>query len=407
MKLVKSVQLALLLGIAPVAMASLPSYTITNLGGLGGVASEAYGINNAGQIVGSATTAGGQYQAFVWQNGVMTSLGFQGVARAINNNGEIVGETGTRNGWSAPQTPDGRAFYYANGSYTDLGTLAAGNIGKAGAFDINDAGQITGFAYTDASNLPANLAIESQFSRGFIAQKDGNGNFVMTDLGCASDNPAYADCYSRGHGINDNGEIVGRASTTVFGDNDPSTNNSKPFIYWDENQDSSAVTPAGPLFVSTGEDINNSGVSVGTWSDGISRKAAIWTISDGAITETLMNVNKGWNMAINESGLVVGMTEGTARNPGKAYMFDINDLNTVVNLEDLVVGGLFDNGWQTLFFANDINDLGQIVGYGKTLSGQTRAFLLTPVAAVPVPAAAWLMGSGLVGLMALARRRSV
>jgi probable HAF family extracellular repeat protein len=59
------------------------------------------------------------------------------------------------------------------------------------------------------------------------------------------------------------------------------------------------------------------------------------------------------------------------------------------NLNDLVdpASGL------TLNAANDINDLGQIVGYGTTAGGQIHAFLLDPMAAppapVPFPAAFW------------------
>ncbi len=60
-------------------------------------------------------------------------------------------------------------------------------------------------------------------------------------------------------------------------------------------------------------------------------------------------------------------------------------------------------GWE-LNGATAINDLGQITGSG-THNGLTRAFLLTP-AAIPVPAAVWLFGSGLCLLAYIGRRKN-
>ena len=44
------------------------------------------------------------------------------------------------------------------------------------------------------------------------------------------------------------------------------------------------------------------------------------------------------------------------------------------------------------------NALGQIIGYGKLATGVQGAFLLTP-SPVPLPAAVWLFGSALFGLV--------
>ena len=64
----------------------------------GGGSTIAYDINNAGQIVGSATTAGGSPHAVLWQNGRIIDLGTLGGrssrAQAINGVGQIAG-------WSA------------------------------------------------------------------------------------------------------------------------------------------------------------------------------------------------------------------------------------------------------------------------------------------------------------------
>lgn len=60
------------------------------------------------------------------------------------------------------------------------------------------------------------------------------------------------------------------------------------------------------------------------------------------------------------------------------------------------------SGW-TPSNAYDINDSGQIVGEGVSPSGETHAFLLTPV---PTPSSfAALIGMGLMGMVAVVRRR--
>jgi probable HAF family extracellular repeat protein len=81
-------------------------------------------------------------------------------------------------------------------------------------------------------------------------------------------------------------------------------------------------------------------------------------------------------------------------------------LNTVTRgTTDLnALNGVAGSGW-TLTDAQDINNLGQIVGYGYNDKWQARAFLLSPV---PEPEIYAMLsaGFGLMGLV-LRRRRNV
>src|SRR5205809_995323 len=67
---------------------------LVDLGTLGGAYSQAFGINDGGQIVGASDTTGGANRAFLWQGGLMTDLGTLGgrdsAAYGINAQGQVV-----------------------------------------------------------------------------------------------------------------------------------------------------------------------------------------------------------------------------------------------------------------------------------------------------------------------------
>ena len=111
--------------------------------------SRAYGVNNAGQMVGFSNNENAAQQPVIWQNAasVPTALGTfggeHGIAFGINASGSVVG-------W-AEVTPenytDTRAFYWPGaGPIQDLGTLRADNTGIAVARSINDSNTIVGAA---------------------------------------------------------------------------------------------------------------------------------------------------------------------------------------------------------------------------------------------------------------------
>ena len=74
-------------------------YRVTDLGTLPGYTeSHAYGINNRGQVVGAAFTAGVLPRAVLWDKGEMIDLGVlpgdtYSAAWAINDTGQVVGDS--------------------------------------------------------------------------------------------------------------------------------------------------------------------------------------------------------------------------------------------------------------------------------------------------------------------------
>lgn len=165
---------------------SVHSGHMTDLGSLvTNGSSEAYGINNFGEVVGWSSTANssGYYvqHAFLYSGGKMKDLGTLGSdyssASGINNLHQVVGGSDLPNGFV-------HAFLNTNGTMIDLGTLGGP---QSDAYAINDLGQIVGWAQTESDATHAFL-----FSGG-----------KMIDLGAYNiDTVAEA--------INNSGVIVGQ-----------------------------------------------------------------------------------------------------------------------------------------------------------------------------------------------------
>src|SRR5262244_2750025 len=77
-------------------------YSVTDLGTLGGTASIAFGINNAGRVGGGANMRGQNQHPFLWDKGQMIDLGTLGGLNAnaggTNENDElaVLSETATK-----------------------------------------------------------------------------------------------------------------------------------------------------------------------------------------------------------------------------------------------------------------------------------------------------------------------
>ena len=99
--------------------------------------------------------------------------------------------------------------------------------------------------------------------------------------------------------------------------------------------------------------------------------------------------------AINEQGQVVGRSLNSSGEEA-AFLWKDGSMFDLCVLTDCLL-----EGWDSLIQASDINDHGNIVGHGIK-DGEIHAFYIQ---AVPIPAAIWLFGSGLIGLIGLARRK--
>ncbi len=173
----------------------------TDLGSLGGhyYAWARGGINDSGQLAGHFDSHGGNSHAFITgPNGVgFTDLGalpggYISIVHAVNNSGQVAGDSYTTNGWNGWSRTIHGFITGPNGvgGTTDVGTI--GDAYWSGTVDINNSGQAVG---------------EFGSSTGFGAFITGPNGIGMTDLGTLGGQNSNAT------GINDFGEVVGRAET--------------------------------------------------------------------------------------------------------------------------------------------------------------------------------------------------
>jgi probable HAF family extracellular repeat protein len=123
--------------------------TITDLGSIGGgprTYTEAYAINNSGQITGYSTAADLTQHAFLYSGGVMSDLGtippYYTCGVSINSSGDIAGNITTYVGGQVG------VFLYSGGVMTNLASL----LGSSGAgwsqltaCQMSDDGWIVGY----------------------------------------------------------------------------------------------------------------------------------------------------------------------------------------------------------------------------------------------------------------------
>lgn len=324
------------------------SYTVTDLGTLGGSSSQAYGINDTGQVVGNADTSNGLSHAFLWDQGTMNDLGTvdgysYSSAYKINNVGQAVGSAYIEPINRTDNSPR-LALLWAQGAQSppqDLGSLG-GN--RSDAYGINNRGDVVGLSRLD----------NTTYNRAFLWSKG-----KMRNLGTLSNTEGCSPypSYIFGASVNNKRQIVGPSEYCAF--------------LWEKG-----TMRAISSDWSDPRDINDRGQIVGNGNDG---KATLWNLSDGT-RKSLGTLGRyiSWAHGINNRGRVVGGTYDPrsgdmldiSRNPYHAFLW-IND--TIKDLNSLIPA---DSGWE-LQTAQDINNFGKIVGYGKH-NGHTKAFLLTP-----------------------------
>lgn len=335
--------------IAPVSSQAAPLYSVNFLPS---AHFAPYGMNNAGQIVGTRAYAAILYDDL--QKIIDLPDAQSAFAYGINDAGAITGVYLSRS------DNHSHAFVSQGGNLRDLGGGTAG-------YGINAQGDVVGVKQTTTG------------ATGFI---DSNG--TLTALGNLADGN-----YGRAWAINAHGQIVGD-STLTAGSSDAARH---PFLY--SNGILQDLGTLGQRDNNSAVAINDAGQIVGfsDVADGITHAF----MYDGGVMSDLggfgtprMEIHN-----INAHGRFVGTAHTGAA--GDVPFVSLNGM--LADLNTLIDPAL---GW-TLYGAYVNNDLDQIIGEGcfDHVCGLVRLDLLS---AVPEPDAAWLLASGLL-VLAVPRRR--
>jgi len=328
----------------------------------GGPGSQAFGINDAGQVVG---TAGGE--AFIWDpaNGIR-GLGLlhpgdlSTEALAVNAFGQVVGESRQND----PPFDSTRAFRWDSiNGMIDLGDFGA--PGRYVARDINDSGQVVG------TGQPRNEQGVLLFPSPFLW--DATNGLVRLDVEVLC--PTGIGGASA---INNSGQVVGGVSCPL---------DHLPWIW--HAQTGMQTFAAFPE--STANGLNDLGQVVGTGKSADNfpnDEAFVWNPTDGirGLGDLPGGVEASRGQAINHLGQVVGSSV-SARGEEAMIWDSVHGIRALRDLLDET-----GDGW-ILREATGINGRGQIVGYGVDPGGEGKGFLLTPILN-PSPAAPTISQTG-------------
>lgn len=366
-----------------------PQYYFYNLADFSGPG-EANALNDSGEVVGRYYHDGAR-EAFKWSPSQgLHSLGFlderedRSCAYDINNFGQVVGSSYHEHTFSGGTTEwvEHAVLWDQDGTIHDLGSRI-GSYEASTAYAINDNGTSVGSGTKPSGSL---------YNRTSTKWGATGGYYQYNHLPNGEE--------SRARGINNNGEFAGTSGiVALFANNYRTRAIYGPF----PDNGNFVVLDLGILggldgnaASSRGYDINNSRQIVGSTYDKDNKitYACLWNPTEPFYYSweiqdlgTLLEGSSSYALAINDEGHVVGVSDERPFLWLDDNMYDLHSL--AVNLPEGV----------TLLTANDINNLGWIVGEGK-LGSTHIPFLLTPepIQIVPLPSTLILLGSGLLGL---------
>jgi probable HAF family extracellular repeat protein len=397
-------------------------YNLVDIGTFGGPGSHINGpqfINNRGMFAGYADTStpdpfnpgGFITHTFRWHDGVLTDLGAiadGSNCNTINDRGWISG--GSQNGLIDPLTggPQQVAALWEGDQLINLGTLEGGY--QADATDVNDSGQVVGFA----GNLVSDPFFGTQVRQFFWE------NGVMTDVGTLGgpDSPPFGN-----PSINESGQVAGSSFLNSIPNPATGIPTTDPFLWTKDGGMQDLGTLGGTVGLPLS--MNNRGQVAGdsNMPGDLTFHPFLWDKKNGIIDVGTLGGDNGTVDHINEAGDVVGKADLPGSQLHDGFLWrngKMTDLGTLagdpctranwINAQRQIVGNSSDcriplrailwedggppidlntlippNSSLQLVNAYDINDQGEIAGLGVPAGCQPadvdtcgHAYLLIP-----------------------------
>jgi probable HAF family extracellular repeat protein len=332
-------------------------------------------INASGQITGTAYHSGSTSNIRVFRvapGGQVTDPGANlGTLGGDNSYAGGINASGQVTGYSDISA----AYAHAIRTSATGGVTTATEIGPAGGgssvgYGINDLGRVAGYAY-----MTFGISIHHVFRT-----VPGGTIDSASDLGTLGGTNSMARAINAMGQVTGQSDVIGTTVTHAYRTTSTGT------LATAEDLGTFGGTQ------SVGNDINSSGEVVGgAYLPGDAIVHAFRSSPNGQplVLQDLGTLDGSSSSAfgINSSGVVVGAVDPYSNN-SKAFVYD----SQMHYLSDLVPAG-----W-TILAANDINDAGQIVGYGQFQNGGVHALVLSPI---PEPSSMGL--TGLAGIWLIRR----
>jgi probable HAF family extracellular repeat protein len=319
---------------APALAQDEPTHTAVHLGLLPGAFSNVpFAVNNAGAVVGWNQGPQAQLRAFIWRPGegiseLVPPPGFtESRATDISHTGIVVGgaNTGLSTLWAA--------WRLVEGEYTIIPPLPGGCAGML-AHAVNDAGEVVGqtcpdgglegtraWYYSDATGTidltPLGILSAFDISNAGVVTGEATGGAyrwsLKTGLELLPTLPPPYDEGAVGQGINESGQVAGYSVDVVIG-----RDHWRAFRFSDGE---GVIELSDGLARTTAYAINEAGHVVGTngTTSTTDQRAWVWTPEAGRVFlaatldgTTVVQVTRA--VDISDSGQIVG-NAGTAQDP--------------------------------------------------------------------------------------------
>jgi probable HAF family extracellular repeat protein len=340
--------LALAIGALAASGAAAQTYTVTDLGSLGTSDTFAFAVSDSTRIAGFSWV-GTDRHAFLWQKGAIQDLGL--LAGGTYSWGNDINEAGQVCGFADDASGAMHVTLYRNGVLEDLGVPQAGGEARG----VNNLTEIGGYLVT-AGGFNVHALFWSA-AAGFVDLTAATG----------ASNGALAE------DLNDHTQVVGWAhsATACSGLIFPHG------TLWENPGTGWTATDLGVLgsYCSSGAyDINELGQVVGESYNFSSGAPVLWKKAASGAWQ-IQNLGSlggsfGRAYAINNRSQIVGESQVA----GGIFHAFLWQCNAIVDLNSRILPG---SGW-VLAAATGINDLGEIVGYGRLNGGSYRGVLLKP-----------------------------